>query len=447
MNFKREVLISKDNIAIVKNNQKCLKCGYCVSACNEMQVLNHCKSPLELKKLCINCGRCILDCPVDALRERYNYLKIEEILKDKKKIKIVSIAPAVRTAFLEEFGIVGKNSEEKIIGALKKLGFDYVFDIATGADLTIVEESYELESRLKENKNLPMFSSCCPAFVKYIEEFYPELIPNLSTCKSPIAMFGTIIKTYFKEKIKVNAADIVNVVVAPCTAKKAEIKREELNAAGVYTKEKGIHDTDYVLTTRELGILIKRNNIDITKIKNAKFDNPILIGSRAGLLFGNSGGVSESLIRTVYYDLKHENLKEDELVIKELRSAGGIKEYQSQNLELKILAVNDLKNAKDILDKVKNGEYVADFIEVMACPLGCINGGGQPKTTLLNKNKIKKLRRNVIFEEDLKSKHRLCHENPFIQELYANFLDSRGSSKAYQLLHRTYKAKSDLKEK
>ena len=437
-NYDLEVPISKKNESLVKENKRCISCGYCKRVCeDEMTVAKMYKANPKREPICINCGQCANVCPTESIHERFDYIKVKKILKSKKdKTVIFNIAPAVRVALSEEFGEKSKNIEGKIVTALKKLGADYVFDITFGADLTIMEEASEFVERLKKEKNLPQFTSCCPAWVKYAEIFYPKLLPSISTAKSPIAMQSTIIKTYFKEKIEKNVSDIINIVVAPCTAKKYEIKREELS----YTKK----DTDFVLTTRELALLLKEEKIDIMNLEDTKFDSPMAKGSSAGVLFGNSGGVCEATLRTAYYLLTGENLKKEDLVFTEIRGMEKIKEAQIKigKKVIKVAVCNGIKSLNELLEKMKNKKIRYDFIEVMSCSGGCISGGGQPKVTLLEKNDVKNNRMSAIYNEDDNMHLRLCHENEEVKMLYDEYLGKPNSQKSKELLHTKYFDKS-----
>lgn len=392
--------------------------------------------------ICINCGQCSNMCPTESIHEKFDYLKLKTLLKEKTKIKTVSIAPAVRVAIGEEFGLKeSKNLERQLVTALKQLGFDYVFDITFGADLTIMEEAQELVTRIKNRGVLPMFTSCCPAWVKYAEIFYPEFLPNISSCKSPIAMQSTLIKSYFSKVKNISPENILNVVIAPCTAKKSEIKRKELNA----TKE-GVEDTDFSLTTRELAMLLKEENIKIQTLPESSFDSPLGKGSSAGLIFGNSVGVCEAALRTTYYYLTGENLQNERLEFKSVRGMAGIKEasVKINNQEIKVAVANGMKNAKILLDKIKNSEVSYHLVEIMNCSGGCIAGGGQPKITMLNMDTTKQKRMTCIYTEDKKESLRLCHKNKEIKEIYAKFLSHPNSEIAKKLLHTTYNDKSYL---
>ena len=371
------------------------------------------------------------------IRERQDYKNLKNLLENKNLIKVASIAPAVRVALGEEFKLeIGENVEGKIVGALKELGFDYVFDITFGADLTIMEEAMELLNRIKNGGTLPMFTSCCPAWVKYVEIFYPNLINNLSSCKSPISMQGAIIKTYFASEKKIMPEEIANVVIAPCTAKKAEIKRKEISVTS--------RDTDYALTTRELASLIRENNIDFKNVLPAEFDSPLGKGSSAGLIFGNTGGVCEAALRTAYFFLTGKNL--DTLEFNSIRGNSDIKECEVDfdGQKISVAVANGMKNAKMIIDQILSGEKKYHFVEVMNCKGGCIAGGGQPKITLLNMEKTKGKRLSSIYQQDQKSSLRLCHSNPDIIYIYKNFLGAPNSEKAEELLHTRYFDKSYL---
>ena len=437
-----EIPISKKNLAIEKDKNKCVNCGYCVRTCsNDITIFKMYDKNKTKEPICIHCGQCTNICPTEAIHERFDYLKVKKLLQDKKKIITFSIAPAVRVSLGEEFNFkVGTNIEGKIVSALKKIGANYVFDINFGADLTIMEEAMELVNRLKNNKLLPMFTSCCPAWVSFVEIFYPKLISNLSTCKSPISMQSTIIKNYFTKLHNINKRDIINIVVAPCTAKKYEITRDELIT--------NMKDCDFVLTTRELAMLFKDFKIDLKNTRNKKFDNPFGISSTSGMIFGSTGGVAISAIRTAYYFMTKKNLKKKDLVFQELKGMKGVKETSIiiNDKEVKICVINGLKNAKTILDKINNKELYYDFIEVMNCQGGCIAGGGQPKITLLNMNDTKSKRMNALYNEEENHELRFCHENPYIKELYQNFLQEPNSQIANDLLHTTYTSKAYLLE-
>lgn len=444
-----EVPISKNNDAIEKLQKKCIQCGYCKKVCeDEITVARMYEIDKSIEPVCINCGQCANLCPTEAIREKLDYIKLKKLLnQNDDTIKVVSIAPAVRVAIGEEFGLDrGINAEQKIVAALKKLGFNYVFDITFAADLTIMEEAMELVGRIKNGGTLPMFTSCCPAWVKYAEIFYPNLLPNLSSCKSPISMQSALIKTYFAKNIGVNPKKILNVTIAPCTAKKAEIKRPEINSAGEYNHINGLKDTDFALTTRELAMMLKDAGIDFNSLVEEKFDSPLGLGSSAGLIFGNTGGVCEAALRTAYFFLTGKNLTKDQLVFSSIRGLDGVKEAEVDigGKIIKVAVANGMKNAKALIDKILAGEVTYHFVEVMNCWGGCIAGGGQPKITLIELENTKKLRMNGLYFEDDKATLRLCHENPSIKQIYNEFLHEPNSEFSEELLHTTYIDKSSL---
>ena len=432
--------VASDNPAIKKDASKCIQCGYCVRVCrNDVTVARMYELGITKKPICINCGQCANYCPTESISEKLDYMKVMQLLKDKSKTVVFSFAPAVRVALGEEFGIEpGVNVYKKIIAALRNIGAKYVFDITFSADLTIMEEAMELVNRIKEGKNLPMFTSCCPAWVKYVEIFYPELIPNLSTCKSPIAMQGSTIKTYFAKMKNINSDDLINVVIAPCTAKKYEIKRRELNVTR--------RDTDFILTTRVLALMIKKNNIDFLHLDNSEFDSPFGLGSSAGVIFGNTGGVAEAALRTAYHYITDEDLDDNSLTFSKVRGMSGIKETEViiGDKTIKVAVANGMKNAKILIDKIKSGTVNYQFVEVMNCTGGCIAGGGQPKLTLMDMKSAKQKRIDGLYSEDSKMKKRVSYKNPDIIKIYKDFYGEVGSSLAHQYLHTKYTDKSYL---
>ena len=441
--------IANDNVSIKRDLSKCIQCKECKNICdNEITVGRmYDLQKTKFNPICINCGQCANFCPTEAIQERIEFTQVKEAIEDKTKTVIISIAPAVRVALGEEFGLEeGSYVEDKIVGALRRLGADYVLDITFGADLTIMEEASELVKRIKENKNLPLFTSCCPAWVKYAEIFYPELLKNLSTAKSPISMQGSIIKTYFANKMKIKPENIVNVVVAPCTAKKYEIRRPEMNKAGKYLNNENIRDNDYVITTRELAKWIKEEGIDFNNIAPSEFDNPLGRGTGAGIIFGNTGGVAEAALRTAYYFITGENLEDDKINFNIARGMQGIKEAQIDinGTIVKVAIANGMKNAKILIDKLLAKEVEYHFIEVMNCNGGCIAGGGQPKTTLAKLEETKKKRINSLYKKDASMKKRLSHQNPDIIEIYKEFLNEPLSEMSEKLLHTEYEDKSYL---
>lgn len=431
--------ISLDNPAIEKDANKCIQCGKCVDICrNEITVSRMYELGITKKPICINCGQCVINCPTNALTEKLDYLKIKNHLNDKKKVVVFSIAPAVRVSLGEEFGFeVGTNMDKKIVAALKKIKADYVFDVTFGADLTIMEEAMELVNRIHNNGKLPMFTSCCPAWVKYAEIFYPEILGNISSCKSPIAMQGAIIKSYFAKKINVDPKDIIHISVAPCTAKKYEAKRKELIT-------NGLKDVDYILTTREFSYLLKEGKIDFNDLREEDFDSPLGDGTGAGVIFGNTGGVTEAALRTAYHFLTGKDL--EDVNFNSVRGMQGIKEaeFQIEGRVIKVAIANGMKNAKTLLDRMREEKMDYQFIEVMNCTGGCIAGGGQPKTALLNKDAYKLKRINGLYSTDSKMTKRVSYKNKDIVTLYEDFLGKPNSETAHDLLHTTYSDKSNV---
>lgn len=444
---QKMVPIADDNISIQRDLNKCIQCKMCKDICDNEITVGRMR---ELQKtnfnpICVNCGQCTNFCPTEAITEKIEFDEVRKIIKSKTKTVIVSIAPAVRVALGEEFGLEeGSYVEDKIIGALRALGANYVLDITFGADLTIMEEASELVERIKENKQLPLFTSCCPAWVKYAEIFYPELLPHLSTAKSPISMQGAIIKTYFAKKMNISPENIINVVVAPCTAKKYEIRRSEMCDASKYLNIEEVRDNDYVITTRELAKWIKEENIDFNKIEASEFDNPLGRGTGAGIIFGNTGGVTEAALRTAYYLITGNNLSSNELEFNAVRGIEAVKEAQIDinGKIIKVAVANGMKSAKQLIDKLLAKEAYYDFIEVMNCSGGCIAGGGQPKITLAKLDETKKNRISSLYNKDANMKKRLSHENPDIIEIYKEFLKEPLSELSEELLHTKYEDKS-----
>lgn len=433
------VPIEKDNVSIWRDEELCVKCGACKSVCkfNVGVYGNYDLAKTNDKAICINCGQCSLVCPMMSICEVKDYLKVKEIMKS-DKIKIFQTAPSVRAALGEEFGYeLGTNVEGKMVSALRELGADYVFDTTFGADLTIMEEANELVDRIKNKKTLPMFTSCCPAWVKFVETFYPKFIPNLSSCKSPILMQGSIIKNYFADVNNIDRNNIVSIAVTPCTAKKYEIKREEFG-----------NDIDYVITTRELADWIRDEKIKFKDLDDSNFDNIMGRGTGAGIIFGNSGGVTEAAFRTANHILGG---KEDKILkFEETRGLGNIKEavVKIGDNELKVAVINGTGDARKILDKLNVGEVNYDFIEVMACEGGCIAGGGQPRVHFPVTGEVKIKRKDCLFDLDENCKIRNSYENPDIIKIYDEYLGKPLSDKSETLLHTNYVNRSnDLGEK
>ena len=451
---KTPVTVDRLSPSIYRDTSKCILCGRCVERCKnahglgilgfEKRGFNTIVAPAEnrsfAKSPCILCGQCVTVCPTGALMEVSEIAKVDEAFA-KGKYVVVQTAPAVRAAIGEEFGDkIGTLSTGKMVAALRRLGFKKVFDTNFGADLTIMEEATELLGRIKENGVLPMITSCSPGWINYCEYNYADLIPHLSSCKSPHEMFGAILKTYYAEKNGIDPKDMFVVSVMPCTAKKYEAQREEL-------KTDGLADVDAVLTTRELGRLIRRAGIMWNRLPEEEFDTDV-VGeySGAGVIFGASGGVMEAALRTAAKKLTGKELDDPEIT--GVRGLDGIKEatYNLGGAEVRVAVAHGMKNAKVLLDEIRAGKSPYQFIEIMGCPGGCVAGGGQPYVKpcflpnedddILDTYKAK--RASALYKEDRMKKNRLSHENKQIIELYDNFLGEPNSHKAHELLHTSY---------
>ncbi len=439
-----------DNSAVhmYRDNNKCILCRRCVAVCDKLQGVSviganergfatHIGSAFDDGlglTSCVSCGQCIVACPVGALSEKDDTDKVWEALADPTKHVVVQVAPSIRVTLGEAFDMpIGTNVEGKMVTALKKLGFDKVFDTNVTADLTIMEESNELIERVQKGGVLPMITSCSPGWIKFCEHYFPDMIPNLSSCKSPQQMFGAVIKTYYAEKNNIDPKDIVSVSVMPCTAKKFEVGREDQSAAG-------IPDVDIAITTRELARMIKRAGLFFTKLEDSDFDHPLGVGSGAGLIFGATGGVMEAALRTAVEKLTGEEL--GKLEFEDVRGTAGIKEaaYKVGDLDVKVAVCSGLANAKELLKKVQSGEADYTFIEIMGCPGGCVNGGGQPHqpASVRNFEDLRALRAKALYDTDAAMSLRKSHENPVIKELYDSYFDHPGSHKAHEVLHTSY---------
>ena len=446
-----------DNVSpsIVRDFNKCILCRRCVAACKNVQGIGaidcinrgfeSCISTVGDKSLndvnCTNCGQCIEACPTGALHEKETINDVWVKLKDPDSYVVVQTAPAVRVALGEEFGMeIGTNVAGKMVTALKRLGFDKVFDTNTGADFTIMEEANEFVGRFKANDNLPMITSCSPGWVKYIEMNYTELLPHLSSCKSPHEMFGALIKSYYAEKENIDPKKIYMVSVMPCIAKKFERERPEM-------KNDGLWNVDNVITTRELSRMIKQANIEFTKLEDSKFDDPMGEATGAGDIFGTTGGVMEAALRTAQDTLTGENL--DKINFEQVRGEKGIKRatINIAGKEIKVVAASGLSNAKTILEEIKQGKADYQFVEIMACPGGCIMGGGQPikSSKIRAEVDVQKLRANALYSIDEKSTIRKSHENPIIKKIYKEYLGNPGSKLAHELLHTKYTPREKYK--
>ena len=432
---------------MVRDNNKCILCRRCVAACDAQGISviganargfdTHISSAFD-KDLanvsCISCGQCIVNCPTGAIVEKDDTDKVLAAINDPEKFVIVNTAPSIRATLGEAFGMhIGTNVEGKMVAALRRLGFDKVFDTDFAADLTIVEEAHEFLERFQNGGVLPMITSCSPGWIKYCEHYYPELIPHLSTCKSPQQMFGATMKTYYAQKMGIDPKDMVVVGVMPCTAKKFETKRPNQAASGY-------PDVDIAITTRELARMIESAGIFFKHLPDEEFDNPFGESTGAATIFGTTGGVMEAALRTAVETLTGQEL--ENVDFKEVRGMKEVKEaeYDVDGTKIKVAVASGTKNAKVILDKIKDGTADYQFIEIMGCPGGCINGGGQPIQHAVVRNfvDLKARRAQALYDADAKKTKRKSHENETIKQMYAEFLGEPGSHKAHEILHTSY---------
>lgn len=435
---------------MVRDNNKCIVCRRCIAACDQQGISviganargfdTHVSSAFD-KDLadvsCISCGQCIVNCPTGAIVEKDDTAKVFAAINDPEKFVIVQTAPSIRATLGEAFGMhIGTNVEGKMVAALRRLGFDKVFDTDFAADLTIREEAHELLERVQNGGTLPMITSCSPGWIKYCEHYYPEQIPHLSTCKSPQQMFGAVMKTYYAEKMGIDPKNMVVVGVMPCTAKKFETKRDGQSASGY-------PDVDIAITTRELARMIETAGIFFKHLPDEKFDNPFGESTGASTIFGASGGVMEAALRTAVEKLTGETLEDVDFT--EVRGMQGVKEaeYDVAGRKIKVAIASGTKNAKILMDQIKNGTSEYLFIEIMGCPGGCINGGGQPIQHAVVRNfvDLKARRAEALYSADRNNVVRKSHENKAVKALYTEYLGKPGSHKAHDILHTTYVAR------
>ena len=447
---KNEYPLDTSSLSIIRDNNKCILCRRCVAACHNMQDIGvigandrgfdtHIGSSFEIplaETSCVNCGQCIVACPVGALYERDDTDKVFEALADPTKHVAICTAPSVRATIGECFGYEpGTDVEGKMVAALKRLGFDGVYDMNVTADLTIMQEATEFLDRFKNGGKLPLITSCSPGWIKYCEHYFPEFTENLSTCKSPQQMFGALYKTYYCQKNGLDPKDVVFVSAIPCTAKKFEVRRDGQSAAG-----EGIYDVDVAITTREVGRMIEKAGIKFRDLEDEPFDEPFALASGAGAIFGATGGVMEAALRTAAEVVLGKPL--EKLEFEDVRGIAGIKKatYKLGDVEVRVAVASGTKNAKELLNSVKSGETQVDFIEIMACPGGCVNGGGQPTQPAVVRNNVnlREIRAKVLYHDDDINDLRKSHENSAVKALYDEFFGEPNSHKAHEILHTHY---------
>ena len=427
--FEHAVLFDEKNLGVAKDDAICIDCGICKSTCLERCGLNF----GEDTEKCLTCGQCIITCPTGALKPKN---EVEKVLEAKKegKILICYTSPAIRVSIGDAFGYeAGAFLQEELIGSLRSLGFTYVLDTTFGADLTIMEEASELKTRIQDNGTLPMFTSCCPAWVKYAETFYPEILDHISTCKSPIGMQGIMVKEYFTKQMHLNKENVFTVAVTPCTAKKFEVRREE------------IPGTDAVITVSELTKWLKEEKIDLKNVQKSSFDSLLGEGSGGGTIFGNTGGVCEAALRTLYYFLTGNDFNEKQLSFKNVRGYDNVKEatIKIEDKEIRVAVVHKISAAKKIIEDVKNGVSPYHFIEIMNCQGGCIGGGGQPKYPEGMESVVKEKRIAGLYKRDEADNIKASYQNPDIKKIYQEFLIEPNSEIAHHYLHTSYKRRNE----
>ena len=448
MSLGIRVPIESDNPSIVRNEDLCIKCGQCKEVCTNAIGVHGTYNLAQTgnQAICIHCGQCANVCPPSSITEVYEYAEVQAAINDPNKVVIVSTSPSVRVALGEEFGMPkGSFVEGKMIALLRALGVDYVLDTNFAADLTIVEEASELIQRItKQDAPLPQFTSCCPAWVKFAETYYPELLPHVSTAKSPIGMQGPTIKTYFAQKMGIDPNNIVNVALTPCTAKKFEIRREEMNAAGRHLGQPDLRDMDQVITTRELAIWAKESGIDFASLEDSAYDSFMGQASGAGVIFGNTGGVMEAALRTAYAYITGQEPPAALLDLQPVRGYEGLRDasVEINGMTIQVAVVHGTANARKLIEAMKQGDKQYHFIEVMTCPGGCIGGGGQPKDFEANADDTRKARIASLYQRDANLALRTSHENPEIKQLYAEFYGEPLSELAEALLHTIYQDRS-----
>ncbi len=445
---KKETPLDTSSPFLVRDNDKCINCRRCVAACKNLQSVEaigaigrgyavHIGSAFErptIESNCVGCGQCIVACPVGALTEKSNTDEVWKAIADPEKKVVFFTAPSVRATLGEEFGYpIGTNVEGKMVAAIRRLGYVEVFNMDVTADLTIMEEANELVERIKNKKPLPMFTSCCPGWVKFMEHTYPDMLDHVSTCKSPQQMFGAVLKSYYCEKNEIDPENLFVVSVIPCTAKKYEVGRSEFRS-----------DVDVALTTRELARMIKTAGIRFNELPEEKYDDPFRIATGGGAIFGATGGVMEAALRTAAHMLDG---KLEVIDFKEVRGTNPIKEaeYKVAGVKVKVAVVSGLANARKVVEAIRSGKKKYTFVEIMACPGGCVNGGGQPTLPDSVRNgdlDIRGLRAKALYDLDENLEFRASHDSPTMKMLYGEFLETPGSHIAHELLHTGYKARN-----
>ena len=429
--------INAENPSIRRDEALCIKCGACRRVC-EAEIAVGRMYDLEStgdRAICVHCGQCANVCPVDSITEQYEYAEVKKAIDDPDTIVVFNTSPSVRVGLGEEFGMEpGAFVEGKLVAALRALGADYVLDTNFAADLTIMEEASELVDRIvNKTKPLPQFTSCCPAWVKFNETFFPKNLPHISTAKSPIGMQGPTVKTYFAKQTGIDPKRIVNVAVTPCTAKKFEIRRDEMKASGM-------RDMDHVVTTRELAKWLREDGVDFKTLADKEYDKLMGAASGAGVIFGNTGGVMEAAARTAYFLVAGKNPPDAFLKLEPVRGMDGVRAatVDIAGTPLRVAVVHGIENAKQVVEKLEAGDCPFDFIEVMACRGGCIGGGGQPKTTVPMSDEIRNARIASLYKKDAAMTLRCSHDNPDITAVYAQFYGKPLSPPAEQYLHTAY---------
>ncbi len=454
---KLEMEIDSSSPSIIRDPNKCILCRRCIAVCEKVQSVSAIDTAKRGKlskvttfmdqglgkAVCVNCGQCILVCPTGALVENNEISGVWKALADPKKFVMVETAPAVRASIGEEFGMpAGSLATGKMAASLRRLGFDKVFDTQFSADLTIMEEGHELIARIKNKGVLPLITSCSPGWIKFAEHFYPKVLEHVSSCKSPQQMFGAVAKTYYAQKLNLDPRDMVVVSIMPCTAKKFEAKRPEMDSAFEFWKEKmnlkesdHFQDVDFVLTTREAARMIKEAGIDFINLADENFDEPLGVSTGAAVIFGATGGVMEAALRTAYEVLTGQTL--ESLDFEQVRGLQGIKtaEIEISGMKIKVAIANSLSNARILLEEIQQGRSPYAFIEIMTCPGGCIGGGGQPIPT---DAAVRQKRMEAIYREDKNKALRKSHQNPAVQALYKDFLGAPLGDMSHHLLHTHY---------